>query len=92
MQVKYAVVAALVLSGCGGGDASGGDCESHVSNKESSVSQYCVDDADCGGLLGDCLYEGCTDHQCEVVDLADPSTPLPVDPDSGLPVGKGCKN
>ncbi|HZF51711.1 MAG TPA: hypothetical protein VE093_23815 [Polyangiaceae bacterium] len=59
---------------------------------DSLAKAACADDADCGGMVGACLFETCEDAACVVVDLTDPATPLPTDPDSGLPIGNGCKN
>ncbi|RTL16318.1 MAG: hypothetical protein EKK55_24525 [Rhodocyclaceae bacterium] len=52
----------------------------------------CEDLHDCPPSEIDCVLGVCTaEHVCEWVNLATVRT-LPVDPDSGLPLGKHCRD
>ena len=85
MQVmKFIVVGMLCLAAWG--------CKNVYDQNEGlpCESVPCETAAQCPDLGIECVAAVCVDECCEYVNLAT-TDELPVDPDSGLPLGKGCQ-
>lgn len=46
---------------------------------------------DCPPSGKECLLGVCPAGSCDYVDLTDPAVPLPIHPESGMPLGKHCR-